>query len=173
MKQLHFLRHAKAPGRELHESDFERPLARRGIAACKIIAAHLAETAFAVEHVYCSPARRTKETYALIKESLGDAQVSFRDKLYFIDGGGLLNFIGEESDKIASVMIIGHNPGLHMIARRLTQCAADGHAPDLAAMTRKFPTGALCSLRFEVQRWCDVVRSSGTLMAFVRPRDLD
>jgi phosphohistidine phosphatase len=172
LKTLHLLRHAKAAVREMHESDFERPLARRGTAACKAIAARLAAEGFSVERVYCSPAQRTKETYALLKNSLGGAKVIYREKLYLIDAGDLLKLIGEVSNTVASVMIIGHNPGLHMTALRLTKNADEEQLQSLDMMTNKFPTGAMCSLKFDVEHWQDVMRGNGTLTAFVRPRDL-
>lgn len=172
MKQLYLLRHAKAAEREPQESDFERPLAKRGISACKAIAGHLIEKRLSVERVYCSPAQRTKDTYALVKDSLGGAKVIFREKLYLIDASDLVKLIGELSDKIASVMIVGHNPGLHVTALRLTKSAAEGQQQSLDIMTNKFPTGAMCSLSFDVEHWRDAIRGAGTLTAFVRPRDL-
>ena len=172
MKLLHLLRHAKAAEREPHQSDFERPLAKRGILACKAIAAHFKAEGFSVERVYCSPAQRTKETCALIKESLGGAKITFREKLYLIDAGDLLNLIGSVSDKISSIMIVGHNPGLHMAALRLTHSATDKQIANLNTMATKFPTGSLCSLSFETEQWQDVIRGSGTLTDFIRPRDL-
>ncbi len=173
LKTLHLLRHAKAADRESSESDAERPLSDRGILACQAIAAHLAAISFSVDRVYCSPARRTKETYNLIKDSLGNAAVSFREKLYLISASDLLEMIAEVPEKVSSIMVIGHNPGLHMTALRLTRCAKEGAATDLDAMTRKFPTGALCSLEFEAESWSDVVRDSGTLISFIRPRDVE
>ncbi len=173
LKTLHLLRHAKAADQESSESDADRPLADRGVAACEAISKHLATTDFSVERVFCSPARRTKETYSLIKGSLGDAKVSFREKLYLISASDLLEMIAEVPDKLTSIMVIGHNPGLHMTALRLTRCATEGAATDLDALMKKFPTGALCSLKFEAECWSDVVRDSGTLTSFIRPRDLD
>ncbi len=172
LKILHLLRHAKAADRDATESDAERPLADRGVVACQALAMHLAASAFSVERIYCSPARRTKETYSLIKGSLGNATVSYREKLYLISASDLLEMIAEVPNKVASIMVIGHNPGLHMAALRLTRRASDGADADLDAMMKKFPTGALCSLRFEAECWSDVIRDSGTLISFIRPRDL-
>ncbi len=173
MKTLHLLRHAKAAEINPQGTDFERPLSKRGIAACKAVSNYLATTGFSVDRVFCSPAQRTKETYTFIKDSLGGAKTSFREKLYLIDAGDLLNLIGDFSNSISSAMIIGHNPSLHMIALRLTYDAIDKELPNLNLLTTKFPTGALCSLTFNTDDWQMVTRGRGTLTAFIRPKDLD
>lgn len=172
MKLLYLLRHAKAAERELNESDFERPLAKRGITASKHLANYFRTEGIFAERIYCSPAQRTKETCALVEGSLGDPKISFREKLYLIGTGDLLNFIGKILDNVSSAMIIGHNPGVHMAALRLTQDAVDNQVANLNTMVTKFPTGALCDLQFEAKHWHDVIRGSGTLTKFIRPRDL-
>ena len=173
LKTLHLLRHAKATDIKPQGTDFERSLSKRGKAASKAVANHLVAEGFSVERVYCSPSQRTKETYYLIQDSLGGAKVSFKEKLYLIDAGELLNLISGLSNSISSALFIGHNPSLHMIALRLTYDAINEELSNLALMTTKFPTGALCSLRFDTDDWQTVKRGRGILTAFVRPKDLE
>ncbi|MEQ9447435.1 MAG: histidine phosphatase family protein, partial [Rhodospirillaceae bacterium] len=144
-----------------------------GIAAGEAMSRYISKNGITIDRVYCSAAQRTRQTYALIKEPLGKAKVTFRSNLYLIDAGDLIGFISKIPDKFESAMIVGHNPGIHMAALRLAAAAADGHDEALAAMTRKFPTGALCTLEFNVTHWQNAARESGTLTAFVRPRFLD
>jgi len=173
LKTLHLLRHAKTIEGPLHGTDHARFLTPRGLKAAKTMAEHLKVTGFAVDKIFSSTARRTRETYEAIAPALGGATVAFRDRLYLIDSSDLMDFIHGLPDKADSVLIIGHNPAFHHVALNLTKGAAGGNAEGLAALKEKFPTGALCSLQFDIAHWSDVKPGAGTLTAFVRPRDLD
>ena len=69
-------------------------------------------------------------------------------------------------DSARSVMVIGHNPGMHDLALRLA--AGGDRLPQLAA---KFPTAALATLELGSQRWseCD---QDARLADYVVPREL-
>jgi len=173
LKVLHLLRHAKAAGPERAGTDHSRPLAPRGVAAGKVLAAHLKDQGFQVAKVYCSTARRTQETYELVAPALGETPVAYRDRLYLIDIGDLLDFVHSLPDSANSAMIIGHNPAFHEFAVDMSGQAAPGQDEALVSLNEKFPTGALCSLRFDCEHWRDVEPTGGTLIQFIRPRDLD
>ncbi len=173
MKTLHLLRHAKAVEDNPGGTDHVRPLAKRGIAAAKALAQHLVDSSFTVGRVFCSTAKRTRETYELIAPALEGASIAYRDRLYLVSGSDLLDFIQGLPDAADSVMLIGHNPTFHNMALMLAKNAARGHADELAALKEKFPTCALCSLNFDVDHWRQIKGSAGTLTAFLRPRDLD
>ena len=169
MKTLHLLRHAKAEATG-QTRDHDRPLSTRGIEAARAMAQTLKDARFTVDRVYCSSSRRTRETYELIKGSLGNAQVSFRDDLYLLDAYGLRDAIQELPGTLTSALFIGHDPGYHILANGLVK--DDGDA-DLYALRRKFPTGALCTITFNVEAWTDIKDGTGDLKAFIRPRDMD
>ena len=172
MKTLHLLRHAKAVEDESDGTDHARPLAKRGIKAAKALAEHLAGTDFAVDRVFCSTALRTRETYDLVAPALNKASVAFRDRLYLVDAGDFMDFVQSLPDAAGSVMVIGHNPTFHTAALALAKGAARGHSGEMAALKEKFATGALCSLEFDIAHWRQVKPGSGTLLRFLRPRDL-
>ena len=173
MKTLHLLRHAKAVEDNPDGTDHARPLAKRGIAAAKVLAQHIKDSAFTVDRVFCSTSKRTRETYELLAPALQGASIAYRDRLYLVAAGDLLDFIQGLPDMADSVMLIGHNPGFHNVALMLAKNAARGHADELAVLKEKFPTGALCSLNFDIAHWRQVKAGTGTLTAFIRPRDLD
>jgi len=125
---LYLLRHAKAADRELYESDFERPLAKRGIQACKAMSEYLTANSVHVDRVFCSTAQRTRETFELIKKPLRNSKVSYQEKFYLMDAADLMEFIAGLPDAANSVMVIGHNPGLHIAALRLMR-EADKKTP--------------------------------------------
>jgi phosphohistidine phosphatase len=83
-----------------------------------------------------------------------------------------MDFVQSLPDAANAVMIIGHNPTFHSAAIALAKSAAPGKGDDLQTVKEKFPTGALCSIAFDVPQWKQVKAGSGTLTGFVRPRDL-
>ena len=42
----------------------------------------------------------------------------------------------------------------------------------IAKLKEKYPTGALCTIRFNVTHWRQIAPGTGTLMRFLKPRDL-
>jgi len=173
LKTLHLLRHAKTIEGPLHGTDHARFLTPRGVKAAKLLGEHLTATGISVDRVFCSTARRARETYELIAPTLKGATVAFRDRLYLVEASDLLEFIHGLPDKADSIMIVGHNPGLHHIAVNLSKTATRGKAEALTALREKFPTGTLCTLQFDLAHWRDVNAATGTLTAFVRPKDLE
>jgi phosphohistidine phosphatase len=70
-------------------------------------------------------------------------------------------------------MIVGHNPAVQILVLRLAR-GGDGDAADgseLAAVQRKYPTGALAALAFDGE-WSELARGDADLVQFVRPKGL-
>lgn len=172
LKTLHLLRHAKAVEDQVDGTDHARPLAKRGIKAMEALAEHLGALKFKVDRVFCSSAQRTRETCDLIAPALGKATIAYSDRLYLVDKTDLMDFIQTLPDTAASVMIIGHNPTFHTTALALTKGTTPGHGEDMTVLKGKFPTGALCTLEFDVDHWRQVKAGTGMMTGFVRPKDL-
>jgi phosphohistidine phosphatase len=175
-KTLYLLRHAKSDqsvGEAEALKDHLRPLAPRGIKAAQRLETYLAAQRIAVDRIYCSTSTRTRETLDLVRDGLESPSVSYRDKLYLASCDDLLAFVQSIPDAIKTAMLIGHNPGLHDLALTLTGRAGPGCARALEKLRTKYPTGALCTLTFNVTSWKKVDTGLGTLTAFVRPKDFD
>jgi phosphohistidine phosphatase len=172
MKVLHLLRHAKSDWGNLSLSDEARPLNKRGIAAAKAMGRHLAGEDFQVDAVFCSTAKRARETYALLGRHLRKVPVSFHDTLYMVSPHDLLEFIRRAPESSESIMLVGHNPTTHDIALSLVARAAPGQRQALATLKEKYPTGALTTIRFSASHWRQITPGTGTLVRFLRPRDL-
>ncbi len=173
MKVLHLLRHAKSDWMDTGLGDHERPLSKRGVAAAKAMGQALAADAFHADAVFSSTAARAKETIVRVGRHLPKMRVSFHDDLYLVSLQDLLAFVHAAPDDAGSIMLVGHNPSTHDLALSLIGRAAPGCKKALAQLRVKYPTGALCSIKFNVKRWRDVAPASGTLTRFLRPRDLE
>ena len=162
------LRHAKSSWADPTLADHDRPLAPRGRRAAKQIADHVRSEAVHPTLVLCSSARRARETLAELKPALGDrAEVLVTDDLYGADAGEILHRLGEVDQNTASVMIVGHNPGLHDLALELT---GDGDAAAISQLHTKFPTGALATLQLGRIRWDELAAGQAYLATLVLPR---
>ena len=170
MLSLALLRHAKSSWDASDLDDFDRPLNARGRAAAPLMGEALRNFPFAPETVLCSPAKRTRETLHLIEPSfsLPHEHVLFEDQLYLTNAETLLERLRHLPATVKTVLMIGHNPGLHELALMLT---GRGDAKSISRLEDKFPTAALAVLTFPETAWRDVGPSSGCLEGFITPRD--
>jgi len=166
-KRLFLLRHAKSSWDDPGLDDHERPLAPRGQRACRVIAEYLHANAIEPELVLCSSARRTRETLEGVAPT-GERVIE--SDLYTASPAELVERLRRVSDDVASVMLIGHNPSMQMLALRLAR--RNGDAAARAALERKFPTGALATLTFECG-WSELGSGSAQLVAFMTPKELN
>ncbi len=118
------------------------------------------------EHVLCSSARRAVDTLEPLLASLGNPAVSVEDDLYGASAPQLADRLRLVEVPVASVMVVGHNPGLQDLILALA-----GEGDDLDTVRAKFPTAALATLELD-RRWADLASGSARLVSVVRPRDL-
>jgi phosphohistidine phosphatase len=67
------------------------------------------------------------------------------------------------------MLIVGHNPGLEELAKRLMKDA--GGEPG-RRLREKFPTAAMAVLSFDLADWKDIAAETGSLDRFVTPKSL-
>jgi len=155
-RTVYVLRHTKSSWDDESLSDYDRPLAPRGLRDGKRLGAYIAREDLRPDVVLCSSARRAQETLAQIAHSLGTPVVRMLDELYGADADEVISLVHGLDDEHTSVLIIGHNP-----------CIAE-----LAQTTEKFPTGALATLRFDAESWEDLQHGEAEVVSIVTPKDL-
>jgi phosphohistidine phosphatase len=168
VKRIYLLRHAKSSWKDDQLRDHDRPLAGRGKRAAKAMARHLRDEGIDPQLVLCSTARRARDTLERIEPALGRRTVHVERDLYGASAQALLERLRAVPDRVGSVMVIGHNPGLEDLALEL---ARDG--PLVGDVEAKFPTAALATLTFAGSSWARLGPAEADLVAFVRPRDLE
>jgi phosphohistidine phosphatase len=167
-RTLYLLRHAKSSWSDPALADHERPLAPRGRRDAKRVGKHLARLKIEPDLVLCSPARRTRETLELIRPSLAaTVAVNFEDELYAASSKELLARLRVVPEAVASVLLIGHNPGLQRLAVELASVGAD-----LGRVEAKFPTAALATLALQETTWSRLSHGEALLAAYVVPKQL-
>ncbi len=171
MKRLYLLRHAKSDWADPDRIDADRPLSPRGRRAAPTLGRYMRREGLVPGLVLASTARRTEETWDLLSETLkSDVPVESSHKLYLASPARLLKTIRGVDDKVGSVVIVGHNPGIQALALEL---AGSGDESARARLASKYPTGGLAVFDFAVDHWADVAAGGGELERFVVPRDLD
>lgn len=173
MKRLFLLRHAKSVQDGTH--DRERALSERGRHDAPRMGAYMQHNHYAPEFVLCSSARRTTETWQLIAPELDHApEAQFEGELYLATASTMLKIIRGGDNRAASLLVIGHNPGLEDCAVALAR-QPDGAAERtrLATMKQKYPTCALGVFDFDIKAWQDLAAGTGRLADFARPKNLE
>jgi phosphohistidine phosphatase len=171
MLRLMLLRHAKSSWTDPGRDDRDRPLSARGLKAAPAIGAFMRKEKLVPDLVLCSPARRARDTWKLAAEALKAApKLIVDDTIYdFGNGGRLLDSLRHKGNGAKSVLLVGHNPSLERLARRLIG-KADQATKDRIA--KKYPTGALAVLEFKIADWKAVKDGEGHLVSFTRPKDV-
>jgi phosphohistidine phosphatase len=169
MHQLLLLRHAKSSWDDASLPDRERPLNKRGRRAAAAMRDAMGGLGLAPDVILVSPSRRTQETLAALEPWDETPLVESIETLYLATAQHLFSVVRDVSDTVRSLMLIGHNPGMHEFAMSLTgRNSVDNAADRLAA---GFPTGALAEFAVATP-WRQLGAGGGQLVRFLTPRDL-
>lgn len=170
MLRLALFRHAKSSWDDPALDDFDRPLNERGRQAAPLMARLLASLNFTPDLVLCSPAQRTRETLELAKPHVTPASgaIIFDEALYLASADVILERIRAAGDGARAMLVIGHNPGMHVLACRL---AANGDAAEIKRVYDKFPTAGLALYSFPQDSFAAIEPETGHLDSFMTPKD--
>ena len=172
MKTLTILRHAKSSWDDPVARDFDRPLNARGQRAAVTVGRHMCSEGLSFDHVVASPAVRIVETVEQVESGYGGALAPAWDRrIYLASASTLLDVVHELPAGADSALLIGHNPGLEDLVLMLVPDRSGDALRD--SVEEKFPTAALAVITFDTADWGAIRSNAGTLIRFVRPRDLD
>lgn len=163
MKRLLILRHAQALNTAPGGTDKTRKLSPKGIEDAKALGVLMAREALQPDAVLCSTAVRTRETLEAVMESLNDVPIDYMDSLYNAPDSHLLQAIQEIDDKADSVLLVAHNPAVHMLASRL---AADDGAGYVDRLMSGYAPATLTVLSCDIDDW-DALKSHGNAVKAV------
>ena len=168
-RTLVLLRHAKSAWPDV--TDHERPLAPRGEKDAPEVGRWLAAAGHVPDQVLCSDARRTRETWQLVREQLEvDPPIAVDEQVYQATTGSLLNQIRRTEPSRRTLLVVGHAPAVPELALLLSG-AEPGDAEATARIREKYPTAAVAVLEFTGD-WAGLEPGAASLVAFVTPREL-
>ena len=131
----------------------------------------------------------TYQTSKLFLLGLGeDEQVSLHERsfarcmalhatersLYLAAPDTLMDIISQTHDEVETLLLVGHNPGMHELAYALGANSADENAGNvhMDALARKFPTCSLAVIEFDMQSWRDIGHGASHLQRYVTAKSL-
>ena len=163
-RRIFILRHGKAQSDNGH-GDRERPLSPQGRADMAALAMKIKNDTLIPDRVFCSPARRTRETLQLALPDFPAQNISFPDKAYNSSAQTLRDIARSAPDESQSIMIIAHNPGIHEFAVSLAD-EKDVLADNLIAA---YEPGTLTVIEVNAERWLDLPQGSGAIVTLLVP----
>ena len=162
MKNLFLLRHAKSSWDNAALADFDRPLSKRGISNAILLSEHIQKHNITFDLVLSSPSERTQSTLDLVLSSLDHfPTTTLKESIYHASPLSLTQLIKEQDDAINNLLIIGHNPGLHILIEQLTNQSIV-----------KFPTCAFAKIT-NFNHWKDIDTGILNLESLITPKELN
>lgn len=163
MKTLLVQRHAKSSWSDSSLADHDRPLNGRGERDAPRMGDLVRQQRLVPDLIISSDAVRAQMTAEAVAQTAGyTREVRLEPLLYGAAPDDILVVLRAVPEPNATVMIVGHNPGLEALVGRLS-----GERQDL-------PTAALAQIELPIDRWRDLGDATrGTLVDLWRPKELD
>jgi len=150
MKTVYIVRHGKAVPASANVADADRLLTDTGVARTWKVAQFMAESKPVIDHIIASPAERAFTTALIIADKLGiqAAKVVAEEKLFTGDDSDAIELMAALDDSVNSVMIVGHNPVITMLANHFA-------SPKLDSL----PTTGVVSVHLDTEKWVDLKKA--------------
>lgn len=153
MKQLILVRHSKTES-GAYGKDFERALTQEGIDSALTISSRLSEQLETTPGlILSSPARRAITTARIFADALSyDCNLIEEDKnLYFqYSTGDFVERLHRIDDKIATLLVVGHNPSIYYFAANFATNFS-GNMPPCSTVV----------IDFDIDSWSQVEARTG------------
>ena len=148
MQRLILLRHGKAESVAASGGDFERGLTERGRRDAALIGRVLAQAGFAPDLALVSSARRARETWDQVSPTFPYARRETARLLYLASSEQLAQVVAGATEPVSTLIIVGHNPGLHEFAMTLWGQTPLG-AGAINPLDGGFPTSAAAAFSLD------------------------
>lgn len=162
MKTLLLMRHAKSSWKGESRTDVERPLNNRGRRDAPFMGKLLREQRIQPDLIVSSPALRAVTTARVIASELRYERGSIMtdERLYNAEIPSVMAMIARIEDAFKTVILVGHNPGITLLANTLCDASID-----------RIPTCGVACFQFEIDSWQAAASRPGTLAFFERPKN--
>ena len=152
--RLHILRHGKTNQKSPTGKDYDRELLPKGIGQCSAQSKHIRVSDDCT--VWCSAAKRTRQTYSYLNASHSYPKASYFEDLYLCSRDHLLKQIWQKNDG-DELFLIGHNFGISDLASYFLD--------ELIELR----TGEYICLAFPFDLWSETSRGTASLVDRFRP----
>lgn len=161
MKTLFLLRHAKPVSVAESLKDFDRTLSDEGRRQAESVGKYLKDQNLELDLVLSSTALRARETTELVLTRAHYlTEVRYDPRVYEASRQQLLEVVSEIEANKSKVLLVGHNPAMEELLRRLTD--------HFEAMG----TANLAKIDLSVSEWTEAGDRKGHLDWLVKPEQL-
>ncbi len=161
MLNLILFRHGKSDWSANYGKDHDRPLASRGVKAAKTMGMVLANAKQLPDLIITSTALRARNTLKLAaNEGKWDSKIKTSKELYDTDTATVIKLIRRLPDNPKRLMLVGHESNMAELTAQLT-----GNLGRIY-----FPTGAMVSIDFDINRWSKMRAGNGELRWLLPPK---
>jgi len=152
MKTIYIVRHAKARRRGDNSEDFSRALTEEGKQDAHRLGLFLRSKNVLPDLIVSSTAKRAIRTAQILADEIKypRSEIDFNDSLYEIEVDDLLKILYNLNDSYQSVMFVGHNPPMSIMADYLTRYGVGNLSP-----------GSIFGCEFKTDTWKTVSKYSG------------
>jgi len=160
MKNLILIRHAKSSW-EAPLQDINRPLDQRGISDAHLISSNCIDFLPSKYNIWCSTARRTKETAMIFAQNITYPieSIVFKPELYTFDENRLENVIKSCCDDYDNLILFGHNEAITNFVNKFGDIYI-GHVP----------TSGFVWIQFNTDKWMEI--NKGQIKKTLFPKNL-
>lgn len=157
MKRLLVLRHAKSDWSDGSLDDWQRPLNERGRRDAPRVGEWLRDHSRLPDAIITSDAVRARATAEAVAQAAGyPGEIAIEPSLYHATPQAVIEVLNGVAGEAQTVMIVGHNPGLEELVRRLS---GEHHA---------MPTAALIELELPIEQWRELDVTTAASVASTR-----
>lgn len=162
-KEIILVRHGKAVTPDSFTRDIDRVLTDRGINDGYKIGERLKEEGINPQLVLSSPAARASHTAFILSRVLntGTDKIKIVKNLFHCSEDIFLNEIYALDNKLESVLISAHNPGITDLAYDLTR-----------GETSFLPTTGVAVIRYDISKWTEISGAKPVYTLILKPKEL-
>ncbi|MBD0331789.1 MAG: histidine phosphatase family protein [Chitinophagaceae bacterium] len=162
MKILIAVRHAKSSWDEEGLADRDRPLNDRGKKDAPEMAKRLKKKDIKVDLFISSPAKRARRTARFFAEEykIGKKEIALDEKLYEAGVDNFYEVLQQLDDKVDTVALFSHNPGITDFVNTLTSVRIDN-----------MPTCSMFAAQANTDKWPDFRNSEKDFLFFDYPKN--
>ncbi|KQR07400.1 histidine phosphatase family protein [Cellulomonas sp. Leaf334] len=164
-RRLVLLRHAKAEHPDV--PDIQRPLSLVGRKQSTRVGTALAADDVVPDLVLCSSSVRTRQTWDLVRSTLGaEPDVRYLDDLYYAGSSALVELVRTVAADVRTVLVVGHEPTMSQAA--VLMAGADSDPATLERVRVGVPTASWSLL--EVDAWDTLAAGTASLRRLAVPQ---
>lgn len=162
MKTVLIVRHAKSAPANLGQSDFERPLNKRGKEDSVEMAKRISKEIVQIDAFISSPAKRARKTAEkfITQYGIEKNKIILVPSLYEADSNDFYDVVENLEDSFETIALFSHNPGI-------TDFANSQNCLNIFNM----PTGSVFAFQIDTEKWSQIRIAERKLLFFFLPKD--